>query len=164
MLLQRVWGARRLKNVRRLGMLGGTLASCALALATVVPSAYAFACGIQSHHKSTHTSNSHYVHKTAQASDSLVHATSTVRYVYVYKCSCGKDHHSSSSKHHGSDNHSSDSGGKNTNSHHSSSGGTTSSNTGSKKTPQPGTSGGGSGPTPLLPLTGSDPSTGSGQN
>jgi hypothetical protein len=169
MLLQRVWGVRRLKNVRRLGMLGGTLASCALALATVVPSAYALACGSQNHHKTTQTSNSHHIHKTTQTTGSQVHETSTVRYVYVYKCSCKKDHHSSSTNHHGSDNHSSNSDSQSTTSHHGSSGGKTSGNSTSGKTSgnntnggssqpvQPGTSVTGSGTTPRLPLTGSDP-------
>jgi hypothetical protein len=161
MLLQRVWSACRLGRVRRLGMLGGTLASCALALATVVPSAYALACGVQNHHKTVQTSSQH-VHKTTQTSNSHAHGTSDVRYVYVYKCSCGKDQHSSSDTHHSSGNHGSDnSGNKGTDNkstrdkstgghHHSNSGG--GSNGGSK----PGQGGGSSG-TPNLPFTGSDP-------
>jgi hypothetical protein len=164
MLLQRVWGVRRLRNVRRLGMLGGTLASCALALATIVPSAYALACGSQNHHKTTQTSNSHHTQETTQTPGSHVHETSTVRYVYVYKCSCEKGHHSSSTNHHESGNHSSNSGGKSTTSQHGSSSGNTSGpgpNGGSNQPDQPVTSGSGSGPTPLLPYTGSDPFTAS---
>jgi len=164
MLLQRVWGVRRLRNVRRLGMLGGTLASCALALATIVPSAYALACGSQNHHKTTQTSDSHHAQKTTQTPGSHVHETSTVRYVYVYKCSCEKGHHSSSTNHHGSDNHGSNSGGKGTTSQHGSNSGKASgpgTNGGSNQPNHPGTSSAGSGATPLLPYTGSDPFSGS---
>lgn len=163
MLLQRVWGVCRSGNTRRLGMVGGTIASCALALATVVPSAYALACGIQNHQKTTQTSSSHHVQKTTQTSSSHTHKTSNTRYVYVYECSCGKDHHSSSNNHHQSDSHGSKSDGKSKSSHHISSGGNTSSHTSSSSSgtnggsSQPGSTGSGSGTTPGLPFTGSDP-------
>lgn len=171
MLLQRVWGVRRLKNVRRLGMWGGTLASCALALATVVPSAYALACGSQHDHKTIQTSSSRHMHNTAQNSGGYLHATSTVHDVYVNTCSCEKDRHLSSATHHGSDSHGSSSDAKGTGSHHRSTGGDTNTGTASSGgthggssqlvsnggSGQPVSSGGGSSTTPGLPFTGSDP-------
>jgi hypothetical protein len=160
MLLQRVWG--RLRNVRKLGMLGATLASCGLALATVVPTAYALACGSQNHHKTTQISSSHNnvvqvaqssgsrnELQVAQSSGSSAHESPTV--LYVYKCSCKKDHRSPSTTHHDSDSHGSNSDTKDTGSHHSSTSGGTNTASGGNS------NGGGSNTTPGLPFTGSDP-------
>jgi hypothetical protein len=165
MLLQRVWSEVRLKNARRVGMLGATLVACGLVLATVVPSAYALACGIQKHHKTMQTASSQNVLQVAQTSGSQnvlqiaqtsstgVHKTSTVH--YVYKCSCEKDHHQTTTTHYSENKHNSSSGKKSTGNHHSSSGGTSIASHGGSG--QPVANGGGSGTTPGLPFTGSNP-------
>jgi hypothetical protein len=171
MLLQRVWG--RLRNVRKLGMLGATLASCGLALATVVPTAYALACGGQNHHKTTQissshnnvvqvaqSSGSHNELQIAQSSGSSAHESPTV--LYVYKCSCKKDHRSPSATQHNSDSHGSNSDTKDTENHHNSTSGDTNTriadnSNANGKSGQPASSGGGSNTTPGLPFTGSSP-------